>query len=94
MTWMRRLRFRLKNSLYGLDRVTREFQEQIMSIRMVPISPTFEQFKRFVRDTAHSLGKEIKLKVEGGDTELDKTVIEKIGDPLKTYDKKCHRAWN
>jgi len=73
----------LKNSLYGLDRVTREFQEQIMSIRMVPIGPTFEQFKRFVRDTAHSLGKEIKLKVEGGDTELDKTVIEKIGDPLK-----------
>ncbi len=73
----------LKNSLYGLDRVTREFQEQIMSIRMVPIGPTIEQFKRFVRDTAHSLGKEIKLKVEGGDTELDKTVIEKIGDPLK-----------
>ncbi|HPS87345.1 MAG TPA: chemotaxis protein CheA [Spirochaetota bacterium] len=73
----------LKNSLYGLDRVTREFQEQIMSIRMVPIGPTFDQFKRFVRDTAHSLGKEIKLKVEGGDTELDKTVIEKIGDPLK-----------
>jgi two-component system chemotaxis sensor kinase CheA len=75
--------FLLKNSLYGLDRVTREFQEQIMSIRMVPIGPTFDQFKRFVRDTAQSLGKEIKLKVEGGDTELDKTVIEKIGDPLK-----------
>ena len=75
--------FQLKNSLYSLDRVTREFQEQIMSIRMVPIGPTFEQFRRFVRDTAHALGKEIKLKVEGGDTELDKTVIEKIGDPLK-----------
>ncbi len=75
--------FQLKNSLYGLDRVTREFQEQIMSIRMVPIGPTFEQFRRFVRDTAHALDKEIKLKVEGGDTELDKTVIEKIGDPLK-----------
>lgn len=75
--------FRIKNSLYGLDRVTREFQEQIMSIRMVPIGPVFEQFKRFVRDTARTLGKEIRLKVEGGDTELDKTVIEKIGDPLK-----------
>ncbi len=73
----------LKNSLYGLDRVTREFQEQIMSIRMIPIGPTFEQFKRFVRDTAQNLGKEIKLKIDGGDTELDKTVIEKIGDPLK-----------
>lgn len=75
--------FRLKNSLYSLDRVTREFQEQIMSIRMVPIGPTFEQFKRFVRDAAHNMQKEIKLRVEGGDTELDKTVIEKIGDPLK-----------
>lgn len=75
--------FRLRNSLHGLDRTTREFQEQIMSIRMMPIGPTFEQFRRFVRDTAHSLGKQIKLKIEGGDTELDKTVIEKINDPLK-----------
>jgi len=75
--------FSLKNALYGLDRVTREFQEQIMSIRMVPIGGTFDQFRRFVRDTAQNLGKEIKLKIEGGDTELDKTVIERIGDPLK-----------
>jgi len=75
--------FRLINALYGLDRVTREFQEQIMSIRMVPVGGTFDQFRRFVRDTAQSLGKEIKLKIEGGDTELDKTVIERIGDPLK-----------
>ncbi len=75
--------FQLKNALFGLDRATREFQEQIMSIRMVPIGPTFEQFRRFVRDTSHSLGKDIKLFIEGGDVELDKTVIEKIGDPLK-----------
>lgn len=75
--------FRLKNALYGLDRITREFQEQIMSIRMIPIGPTFEQFRRFVRDTAHTMGKEIQLEVTGGETELDKTVIEKIDDPLK-----------
>jgi two-component system chemotaxis sensor kinase CheA len=75
--------FRLKNALYALDRTTREFQEQIMSIRMIPIGPTFDQFRRFVRDTAHSLGKEIRLVIEGGKTELDKTVIERIGDPLK-----------
>jgi two-component system chemotaxis sensor kinase CheA len=75
--------FRLKNSLYSLDRITREFQEQIMSIRMVPIGPTFEQFRHFVRDVSQSMGKEIKLRIEGGETELDKTVIEKIGDPLK-----------
>ena len=75
--------FQLKNALYGLDRVTREFQEQIMSIRMIPIGPSFDQFRRFVRDSSHERGKEIKLIIEGGDTELDKTVIEKIGDPLK-----------
>jgi len=73
----------LKNAIYGLDRTTREFQEQIMSIRMVPIGPTFEIYRRFVRDSARSLGKEIQLVIEGGETELDKTVIEKIGDPLK-----------
>ncbi len=75
--------FMLKNALYGLDRTTREFQEQIMSIRMIPIGSTFEQFRRFVRDTAHDIGKEIKLEIFGEETELDKTVIEKIGDPLK-----------
>lgn len=75
--------FRLKNALYGLDRTTREFQEQIMSIRMIPIGPSFEQFRRFVRDTAKSNGKDIKLYIEGGETELDKTVIERMGDPLK-----------
>lgn len=75
--------YSLKNALYGLDRTTRQFQEQIMSIRMVPVGPTFDQFKRFVRDSAQQLGKDIKLIIEGRDTEIDKTVIEKIGDPLK-----------
>jgi two-component system chemotaxis sensor kinase CheA len=75
--------FQLKNALFGLDRSTREFQEQIMSIRMVPIGPTFDQFRRFVRDTAQQLKKKIRLIIEGADVELDKTVIEKIGDPLK-----------
>ncbi len=75
--------FLLKNALYGLDRTTREFQEQIMAIRMIPIGPSFEQFRRFVRDSAHALGKEIRLEIEGGETELDKTVIERMDDPLK-----------
>ncbi len=75
--------FRMKNALHSLDRTTREFQEQIMSIRMIPIGPTFEQFMRFVRDAAHNVGKDIRLEMEGKETELDKTVIEKISDPLK-----------
>ncbi len=75
--------FMLKNALYGMERTTREFQEQLMSIRMIPIGPSFEQFRRFVRDVSHSLNKEIYLEIEGQDTELDKTVIERISDPLK-----------
>lgn len=75
--------YRLNNALYGIDRITREFQEQIMSIRMIPIGPTFEQFRRFVRDAANASGKSITLEIEGKETELDKTVIEKISDPLK-----------
>ncbi|MFH0976782.1 MAG: chemotaxis protein CheA [Spirochaetota bacterium] len=74
---------RVQNAVYGMDRTTREFQEQLMAIRMIPIGPSFDQFKRFVRDTAKEYGKEIKLELEGTETELDKTVIEKIGDPLK-----------
>ncbi len=74
---------RLKNAVHALDRTTREFQEQIMSIRMIPVGPTFEQFRRFVRDASHTIGKKIKLAIEGGETELDKTMIERIGDPLK-----------
>ena len=75
--------FRLKNAIYSVDRTTRDFQEQIMSIRMIPVGPTFEQFRRFVRDMAQNLGKQIKLDIRGKETELDKTVIESIGDPLK-----------
>ena len=75
--------FRLKNALYSVDRVTREFQEQILLIRMIPIGPSFERFRRFVRDQSRSIGKEIRLEIEGGETELDKTVIERISDPLK-----------
>ncbi len=75
--------YRLKNALYGMDRITREFQEQIMAIRMIPIGPTFEQFRRFVRDVADDVHKEIRLDIRGSETELDKTVIEQISDPLK-----------
>lgn len=75
--------YAMKNSLYALNRSTRQFQEQIMQMRMIPIGPTFSQFKRFVRDTARQNGKEIKLVTRGNETELDKTVVEEITDPLK-----------
>lgn len=63
-------------------RLTDELRNNTMSIRMVPIGTTFSSFKRLVRDLSEELGKKIDLETEGGDTELDKTVIEKLGDPL------------
>lgn len=63
-------------------RLTDELRSNTMSIRMVPIGTTFSSFKRLVRDLSAELGKNVNLVTEGGDTELDKTVIEKLGDPL------------
>jgi two-component system chemotaxis sensor kinase CheA len=74
---------RLQTSLYEVERLSRELQDQVMAVRMMPIGPTFKQFARFVRDTSRELGKHVDLVITGEDTELDKTVIEQIGDPLK-----------
>ena len=60
----------------------RELQESVMRVRMLPISFVFSRFPRMVRDLAQRLGKQIELKITGEQTELDKTVLEKIGDPL------------
>jgi len=73
---------KLLNGLGQLDRNTRDLQDAVMSIRMMPMSFVFSRFPRVVRDVAAKLGKEIELKTEGEATELDKGVIEKIADPL------------
>jgi two-component system chemotaxis sensor kinase CheA len=73
---------KLLNGLGQLDRNTRDLQDAVMSIRMMPMSFVFSRFPRVVRDIAAKLGKEIELKTEGEATELDKGVIEKIADPL------------
>jgi len=73
---------RLREGLAQLERHTRELQESVMQIRMLPISFTFSRFPRLVHDLSQKLGKKIELKLSGENTELDKTVIEKIGDPL------------
>lgn len=65
-----------------VERLTEELRDTTMSIRMLPIGTTFSKFKRLVRDLSSELGKEIDLTTEGGETELDKTVIEKLNDPL------------
>ncbi|MBK7487613.1 MAG: chemotaxis protein CheA [Nitrospira sp.] len=65
-----------------LERNTREIQERVMGIRMVPIGNAFSRFPRLVRDLSGKAGKKIQLILSGEETELDKTVIESIGDPL------------
>lgn len=65
-----------------VERLTVELRDNTMSIRMLPIGTTFSKFKRLVHDLSCDLGKEIVLTLEGEETELDKTVIERLGDPL------------
>ena len=65
-----------------LERNTREIQEAVMSIRMLPVSFVFNRFPRVVRDLSSKLGKQIDLIIEGGETELDKGLTEKLVDPL------------
>ncbi|HEX4052186.1 MAG TPA: chemotaxis protein CheA [Steroidobacteraceae bacterium] len=73
---------RLRAGLAQLERNVRELQESVMRVRMVPITFVFSRFPRMVRDLSQRLGKLIDLRLLGGETELDKTVLEKIGDPL------------
>ncbi|MBI5136613.1 MAG: chemotaxis protein CheA [Nitrospirae bacterium] len=70
-------------AIESIDRITRELQDEAMGMRMLPIGPTFVQFQRVVRDLAVSQGKQVNLEIKGKETELDKSIIEKIGDPLK-----------
>ena len=73
---------RYRSSYQLLTRVTNELQETVMKIRMVPIAQTFNRFPRLIRDLSRDLGKEIRLEMYGEDTELDKSVIETLVDPL------------
>ena len=72
----------LSYALSQLQRNTRELQESVLAIRMLPISFVFSRLPRLTRDLADRLGKEVFLEIHGEDTELDKSVIEKIADPL------------
>ena len=72
-----------------VERLTAELRDNTMSIRMLPIGTTFSKFKRLVRDLSGELGKDIVLVTEGGETELDKTVIERLNDPLVHLIRNC-----
>lgn len=79
----------LVETLASLNRLTNDLQEEIMAARMVPIEQIFNRFPRMIRDLAKNEGKEIDLILEGGDIELDRTVLDEIGDPLVHILRNC-----
>lgn len=68
--------------LQNIDHITTEMQEKIMQTRMQPIANVFNKFPRIIRELSKKLGKEVELRLEGVDVELDKSIIEALGDPL------------
>jgi two-component system chemotaxis sensor kinase CheA len=72
-----------------VERLTWELRDNALNIRMLPIESTFNKFNRLVRDLSRELGKEVELITDGGETELDKNVIEKLNDPLVHIIRNC-----
>jgi two-component system chemotaxis sensor kinase CheA len=72
----------LQRTIGQLGKLSKEIQDISMSLRMIPIKSTFQKLQRIVRDTSKALGKTVDLSLEGEQTEVDKTVLEHIGDPL------------
>ena len=73
---------KLLTGIEQLSRNTQELQEETMRIRMLPVDFVFQRLPRLVRDLSNSLGKQVELRLEGNQTEIDKTILEKISDPL------------
>ncbi len=75
-------RSNLNETIEYLERITTSLHDAVMKVRMVPIERVFNRFPRMVRDLAKELGKEIELEMSGEETEVDRTIIDEIGDPL------------
>ncbi len=73
----------------GIERLTEDFRYNTMKIRMLPISTIFSTFRRLVWDLSRELGKDVVITTEGGDTELDKTIIERLNDPFMHIIRNC-----
>jgi two-component system chemotaxis sensor kinase CheA len=79
----------LSESSAQLARTTNEIQESIMKVRMVPIGQVFDRFPRMVRDLAKARGKDIRLEIAGAETDLDKTIVDEVGEPLMHLVRNC-----
>jgi two-component system chemotaxis sensor kinase CheA len=72
----------MESILQNMDRITTEMQDKVMQTRMQPVGNVFNKFPRIIHDLSQNLGKDIELKQEGGEVELDKSIIEALADPL------------
>lgn len=72
----------LSKSIGTLEKKLNELQEAVMSVRMVPLNQLFEKLERNLKKISHEIDKEVKITIKGGDTELDKFIVEELGDPL------------
>lgn len=72
----------IKSQYEVINRIVSDLQTAVMQVRMVPVSSVFQRFNRLVRDLSRKLDKQIRLEIEGEDTEADKTVVEELADPL------------
>ena len=79
----------LREAFEDLERHTRELQERVMTVRMIPVASLFNRFPRLVRDLAAATGKNISLQLSGEETELDKAVVDSLGDPLTHIIRNC-----
>jgi two-component system, chemotaxis family, sensor kinase CheA len=79
----------LADSAALLARTTNEIQESIMKVRMVPIGQVFDRFPRLVRDVAKARGKDVQLVISGAETDLDKTIVDEVGEPLMHLLRNC-----
>jgi len=72
----------ISRTIETLSKITKRIQDRVMSLRMVAIRDTFDKMKRVVRDTSKKTGKELRLNIQGEETEIDKTMIDSLSDPL------------
>lgn len=79
---VREMAVEAKEASTDISRISEELQDAVMSLRMLPVRTVFQRFSRLVRDLARGMGKEIEISFHGEDTELDKAMIQEIGDPL------------
>ena len=79
----------VKNTIEEMERLIADIRDNVLTIRMMPIGSTFSRFKRLVRDLSLELGKDIKLKTEGAETELDKSILDKLNEPLVHLIRNC-----